>query len=677
MSSSTKIALSSLVTSVPLVGQSYANKLKNLNIFTVADLLHHYPIRYLDRRHSTLIKDLQIGETVTIHAQLLNFRQIYTKSGKNLQQASIIDSSGSLTITWFNQRFLSNALRPGEKYAFSGKVREYRGQFTLSAPDFELLDTSKETLHSGRLVPVYPETLGVSSKWLRSRLKLALQTTDITDHLPSNIVNSEKLLDLCAALKYIHFPDSDDHLNKAKRRLAFDELFLLQLQGAFKRKQWHQLSTPYIIKPKQSDLDTFINKLPFILTSAQVRACGEILTDLSTSTPMNRILEGDVGSGKTVVAAITFFAAFLSGYRSLFMAPTEILAHQHYQELKRLFKGTSVSVGLLTGSTKSEGYKDILVGTHALLYQTKKPEKISLIIIDEQHRFGVQQRYQLENISPHPHRLTMSATPIPRTVALTLYGDLDVSILDQMPKNRLPVKTWVVPHTKRNSAYSWIKKQITENHSQVFVVCPLIDPSQSLKLTQVKAVTDEYLSLQKIFPGLHLALLHGRLKSSEKEEILLKFKNKKTNILVSTPVIEVGIDIPSATIMVIEAAERFGLAQLHQLRGRVGRGDQQSYCLLFTSTANQTESRRLTSLTKFNSGFKLAQVDLKLRGPGEVFGITQHGFTQLKLAKLSDHKLLSQTKLAAHALLNQDPNLQSYTQLLKFITSSTFSISPN
>jgi len=724
------LSLTDPITNIPLIGPNYADKLHKLNIHTVGDLLHHYPIRYLDRSQFTIIQDLKDGEIATIIAEVLDFKNIYTKFGKNLQQAKVADATGQIQITWFNQSFLSRTIREGEWYAFSGRVKDYHGRLTLQAPEHERVDENslsgwqrqgdpqklpagKEkfnqntksgspadaifggvsltgpagsqllpSLHTGRLVAVYPETAGVSSKWLRSRIKATLDTADITDHLAPATIQRYSLKPLSYSLTQIHFPESQDTLTLARHRLAFDELFFLQLEGTHKRHLLKQKQVSRLIQLHHQEIRHFIDSLPFKLTRAQHRATGQILEDLEKGSPMNRLLEGDVGSGKTVVAAIAAYATHLSGLKSLFMAPTEILANQHYRELTKLFAATNLSIGLRTGATKQIGEFDLTIGTHALLFdknlsgsqaparppkpkakEEEPPNNLGLIIIDEQHRFGVAQRAKLESLGDNPHRLTMSATPIPRTIALTLYGDLDVSIIDELPHGRERIKTWVVPSAKRTGAYRWIRDQIATQTAQVFVVCPLIDPSETDKLKEVKSARQEYDKLTKIFPDFKIGLIHGRLKSAEKNRAITDFKTRITQILVATPVIEVGIDIPQAAVIVIEAAERFGLAQLHQLRGRVGRGDTQSYCLLFTSTDTQTVSHRLTAMTRYHSGFKLAEIDLKIRGPGEVFGVMQHGFDALKLARLSNIKLIETTKEAATNIISTDPNLDHYPQL--------------
>lgn len=665
------------VTSVPLVGPSYEKLLKKLAITSVKSLLYHYPVKYLDRSEIQRISDLVLDQPQTILAQVVEFKNIYTRTGKNIQQAVLSDESGSIKATWFNQRYLSQAIKEGATYAFSGKPKLYQNKLVLSSPDFELSDGQKESVHSGRLVPVYPETAGVSSKWLRSRLKMLLEQVEIPEYLPDDIVSEYHLISLHQALSQIHFPESRESLAVAQQRLGFDELFQLQLQGAFKRFHWHQQRSPFTIHPQHERVQQFIKELPFTLTGAQERAVSEITTDLMSTTPMNRLLEGDVGSGKTVIAAIASYLMYLNGLKTVVMAPTEILALQHFQEFVKLFNKHSIAIGLATSNRKLTKSWDMMVGTHALLFALEKRDDIGLVIVDEQHRFGVSQRAKLEEFGNTPHRLSMSATPIPRTVALTIYGDLDVSILDEMPKERQKVKTWVVPHTKREGAYQWMEEQMSQHGSQIYVVCPLVDDSDTEMFSGIKSATQEYNRLVPLFPNHRIGLLHGKMSGAQKDEILRNFKEHKLDILVSTPVIEVGINVPNATIMVIEGAERFGLAQLHQLRGRVGRGHKQSYCLLFTTKQNKTENSRLKALTQYNSGFKLAEIDLKLRGPGEVFGTMQHGFDTLKLAKLSDYELVNQTKIAAEKLIQADPTLRKYPKILELLSNEHNPIAAN
>lgn len=673
------LKLNDSVDQIPFVGDNYRKKLAKLNLLTVEDLLYHYPHRYLDRRQLNTIDEIQADQEVNLIAQVVKYDNIVTRNRKQLQKAVVEDETGKLEITWFNQPFLSRVIKINNTYSFSGKAKIFANKLTLSSPDFEWLGNESyekaQAVHTGKLVPIYPETAGVSSKWLRSRIDHVLKNLDWLDPIPAGIKKKHKLIELELALNWIHQPNAEDEIDQAKKRLAFDELFLLQLQGAIRRIRWHQSRTEHKLTWPEKEVDAFTKSLPFELTAAQKTSAEEILADLQRSRPMNRLLEGDVGSGKTVVAALGLYASYLSKTRGVLMAPTEILAQQHYKELVRLFGSSEVSVGLITGSSKSKPDADIMVGTHALLFQQDLFNQVGLIVIDEQHRFGVSQRAKLEKLATHPHRLTMSATPIPRTVALTLYGDLDVSIIDQMPQNRKPVKTWLVPEKKRQAGYKWIAEQIDKG-DQIFVVCPLIDKSEAIMLEKVRSASQEYKYLQSIFPQYKLALLHGRMKSEEKERIISAFKSGKIDILISTQVIEVGIDVPNATIMIIEAAERFGLAQLHQLRGRVGRGDKPGYCLLFAT--DDANSQRLRSLTKYHSGFKLAEIDLKLRGPGDVFGVTQHGFDSLKVARLSDKKLMAATKTEADDLVKSDPELQQYPLLkLKINQLSEQDISAN
>jgi ATP-dependent DNA helicase RecG len=511
-------------------------------------------------------------------------------------------------------------------------------------------------------VPVYSETRGISSKWLRRQVfKLLEEKNQLKDYLPEIIIKANGLMKLSDAIEKIHFPKTLEEAEVARQRLSFDELFDIQLAAIIRRKAWEKNTIKKPWKDFNTKANNFIKKLPFELTNAQQRSVKEILTDLSSTKPMNRLLEGEVGSGKTVVGAITMYVAFLNGFQSAFMAPTEILAQQHYQTLKVLLEPLGVKVELFTSSTKNNQEFNVAIGTHALVYKKVKFDKLGLVIIDEQQRFGVEQRTIIKEKGKNVHLLTMTATPIPRTVALTMYGDLDLSILDEMPVGRKLVKTWLVPPEKRSGAYTWIEKQIKENTDQVFIVCPFIEESESM-LT-VKAATKEFARLQKeIFPNLKLGLLHGKMKATEKESILNDFRDKKIDILVSTPVVEVGIDIPNATVMLIEEADRFGLAQLHQLRGRVGRSDKQSYCLLFTSSVNETTIERLKALETIYSGAALAELDLKLRGAGEIYGTSQHGKQVLKVASFSDFALIDKTKKEAEKIF---PEIDKYPELLE------------
>ena len=589
--------------------------LEKLNIFSDEDLLHHYPFRYEN------LKDYQLGTIVSS-------KNIFTRSGKTVQKILIKTNAGIQEITYFNQPYLEKTLKTGVNISLAGNEYEVNGPF----------------IHTGRLVPIYPETRGISSKALRRRIYNLLQTVRLQDWLPEKIKNKHKLLDLNSAIQQIHFPNNQAQIDAATKRLSFDELFLLQLEARERKSQWQEKKLSHQFKIDQEKILNLIISLPFPLTSGQNCCLKEILGDLAKDKPMNRLLQGEVGSGKTVIAALAIYVAYLNGYQSCLMAPTEILANQHFQTLKTVFANTGIKIGLITGSTKTVT-GDIFVGTHALLFRKLDLTKLGLVVIDEQHRFGVKQRSRLLTGESTPHLLTMTATPIPRTVALTLYSDLDMSVLDEMPQGRSIVKTWVIPAEKRLDAYHWVASQIATHKTQAFIVCPLIEPSEKETMKDIKAVTQEFNQLKLIFNQLKLGLIHGRLKNKDKDHILEEFRKNKINILVATPVIEVGIDFPNATIMIIENAERFGLAQLHQLRGRVGRSEKNSYCLIFSQS--QLSLKRLKYLETNYSGLKLAKMDLKLRGPGNLYGLKQHGFLQLKLASLMDIDLINQSRQAA------------------------------
>jgi len=657
-----------------LVGPTYGKKLEKLNIETIEDLIFHFPFRYDDFSLISPIGRVQAGETVTICGQIQEIVNEYTRGGKKIQKAIVSDSSGSLEIVWFNQPFLVRTFRVGKSYNFSGKVDWFGRQKVFVSPDYEL-QKSGTSIHTGRLVPVYPETFGVSSKWLRSRIKTALELLgeEIKEFLPLKIIKNENLLPEKEAIFQIHFPDSKVEAEKARERLAFDELFLLQLAALKRKKDWQKKTLGKKFSVDQEKVLDFIAKLPFELTQAQKKVLKEILADLGKTKPMNRLLQGDVGSGKTVVAAAAAYVCFLNGWQTLFMAPTEILANQHYQTLKILLEPLGIPLELITSSKKtkvSTNKTKVSIGTHALLYQKFEQEKIGLVVVDEQHRFGVEQRKLLAKKGGSPHFLTMTATPIPRTIALSLFGDLDLSRLDEMPQGRLRVKTWVVPQEKRQDAYQWIRSQVKDSQKQAFIICPFIEESESL--SSVKAAKKEFeLLSQVIFPDLKLGLLHGRVKAKEKEQVLGGFRAGKIDILVATPVVEVGIDIPKATIMVIEAADRFGLAQLHQLRGRVGRSQWQSYCFLFTENENPQVLNRLKTMEHTHIGMELAEIDLKLRGPGEIYGTKQHGFPDLRVASFTDLVLIQKTRLAAESVLKQrvfSPKLKTRLQKYKIET---------
>ncbi len=696
-----------------------AKKLDKLDIHTLSDLLYHLPSRYDDFSIISSINRLRIGEVVTIRGTVEEMKNEYTKRFKKLQRAKVSDSTGVLEVVWFNQPFLTRVIQKGDTISLSGRIEWQNRKKALISPDYEILTNNLAPIHTGRLVPVYPETKGLTSKWLRRQVYNLLQENlqAFEEFLPQEILESFELYVYSKALEQVHFPDSLEIASKARHRLAFDEVFLLQLAAKKRKEEWRKKlkGLSFKIAEFQNQVEAFWNKLPFELTGAQRRSINEIFADLAKDKPMNRLLEGDVGSGKTVVAAISMYVAHLNGYQSVLMAPTEILAQQHYATISKLLEPLGVNISLATGSKKinhviarnphqaetkqsslsrhpelDSGSKkkmpkqvrhdmdkiatpaegevrndekafDILVGTHAVLSENINFDRLGLVIIDEQQRFGVEQRSILRGKGENPHLLTMTATPIPRTVALTLYGDLELSLLDEMPKGRQKIKTWLVPQEKREAGYKWISDKILKEKDQVFIVCPFIEESESMQT--IKAATKEFEILKKdIFPNLKLGLLHGKMKSKEKDAVLEEFRKGDINILVATPVVEVGIDIPNATIIVIEASERFGLSQLHQLRGRVGRGDKASFCLLFTESKTPQSISRLKALEVTHNGAELAELDLKLRGAGELYGTLQHGRKWLKIASFSDLSLIQATRHEAEKIF---PDLSKYPLLLE------------
>lgn len=659
----------------------YSGRLTKLDIRTVGDLLFHIPSRYEDFSLISPIGKLQEGERVTVRGTVHTVNNDYTKYAKKVQKAVIGDDTGTIEAIWFNQPYLLKVLKPHTDISLSGKVTFYNRKLVIQPTEYEVLFDSTDPIHTGRLVPIYPETYGVSSKWLRRQVYSLLRKHSdiIEDTLPENIRKEQSFDSLEQTLQNIHFPASLDDAQKARERLSFEELLLLHLKTLKRRSAWDEkkVGKPLSIQKHTREIQKFITSLPFTLTSAQEKAIEEIFSNLESDKPMNRLLQGDVGSGKTVVAAVAMFAVFKNNMESVLMAPTEILAQQHFKTLSKLLTPHNIKVGIATGSTKQhtkKGEFDVLVGTHALLHDSIGFTRLGLVVIDEQQRFGVEQRGTIRGKGKNPHLLTMTATPIPRTVALTLYGDLDLSVLKEMPKGRKKIKTWLVPPIKRTAGYDWIRKEIRTNNSQAFIICPFIEESENMQT--VKAATTEFERLRKdVYPDLKLGLLHGKLKPKEKEAILLSFRNNEFDILVATPVVEVGIDIPNATVIVIEGAERFGLAQLHQLRGRVGRGDKQSYCLLFTESKNPATLSKLRAMEKTHIGSELAELDFKLRGPGEMYGTLQSGANTLKVASFSDTALIHRTRVTAEKLyktLNTYPSLKK-----KLLDSTSKNISPD
>ncbi|OGV96407.1 hypothetical protein A2W24_04735 [Microgenomates group bacterium RBG_16_45_19] len=636
---------------LPGVGPQSAAKLKNLEITTVFDLLHYYPFRHDDLSHLTQVVSLREGDQATVCGSCDQLLLLRTKTGRTLQKCRFSDVTGSLSVTWFNQPFLITQLRRQPQICLSGTVTRYHGQLNLVSPEYEF--TRHPRIHTGRLVPIYHETKAFSSKWLRSRLAALLdRLPPLPDWLPPDILTPQSLIAYDQALRAIHFPDNQDQFIAASRRLKFDELLAFQLLAQKRRRTWLSKHLSYRFKPFPQKTKALIRQLPFTLSLSQQSALQAILTDLSQATAMNRLLQGEVGSGKTVVAAIAMYLTHLNGLASVLMAPTDILARQHYATIKQLLTPLSLKPSLQTQAlTLSHPQSHFIIGTHALLFRPLPPN-LGLVVIDEQHRFGVHQRTALLKQPTLPNVLSLTATPIPRTLALTIYAELAISYLKPLPHQQTPVKTWLVPEAKRPAAYTWIKQQIDRHQDQVFFVCPLIADSPQPQLDQVKAAETTFDQLRRtVFKDYRVGLLHSRLKAPAKAAVLTAFRHHQLDLLVSTPVIEVGIDIPNATIMVIEAAERFGLAQLHQLRGRVGRGTKPGYCLLFTTTAKANQ--RLTYLTTVADGNRLATLDLKLRGQGDLYGTRQSGHIAFRLASFQDLELIQAAHQAAVAAPDQ------------------------
>ena len=698
------------IQSLPRISPPYQKRLLKLGVKNLRDLFYYFPFRYDDFSVIKPIAELKLYETATVQGKITEIKSIRTwKKRIFITEAFLNDQSGSIRAVWFNQPFLTNTLKEGQMLSLSGKVNFDKSLY-LSNPAYEKISQGfKDLRHTGRLVAIYPETKGLTSRWLRYILKLFLPKflPQIKDYLPLEIKRSQRLLDLNKAIEQIHFPKTIGHAQAARTRLAFDELLLIQLFVLQQKLKWQKNNSPKIAF-NQVLIKNFVGSLPFKLTDAQRRSAWEILQDLNRSKPMNRLLEGDVGSGKTVVAAIAMLEVATENWQAALMAPTEILAWQHFKEISKLLDKQNIAIGLLTGAEakvsdtrgvndikKGELYKNILkgevqivIGTHALIQETVRFKNLALAVVDEQHRFGVAQRASLQkNIvkledglaGTIPHLLSMTATPIPRTLALTIYGDLDISLLDQMPKGRQEIITKIVAPANRQEAYEFIRQQIKQGR-QVFVICPRIEQKEieteisdfefadgrKNAWDDVKAVKEEYEKLHKIvFPDLRLAMLHGKLKSKEKGKVMQDFKNGKTDILVSTSVVEVGVDIPNASVMMIEGADRFGLAQLHQFRGRVGRGLHQSYCFLFTESGTKNTNARLKALVTCKNGFELAEKDLAIRGPGQFYGTQQWGLPDLSMASLADMTLVKNVREEAGKLLAKDPNLANFPELAK------------
>jgi ATP-dependent DNA helicase RecG len=668
---------------ISLITPRYHRVLKKLGLFCVKDFLFYLPFRYDDFRKNVMLSSEHLEKNVTVEGKISKTK--LNRSWKRkmaIAEIFVEDASGTLLkAVWFNQPYVLESLRQGETVRLSGKLTMNGKDFSMSSPAWE--KSSRDATNTARLVPVYPETSGITSKWIRWQMKNFLPLSELLpDIIPADILEKYNLYDISETIRQLHFPDSREKLLRAQKRMAFQEMFLIQLKALEVRKN-REGKKGMKIGFDEKLVKSFVATLPFKLTDAQRKASFEILKDLEKPRPMNRLLNGDVGSGKTIVAAVAVLETILSSRQATLMAPTEVLARQHFESFSKLFEKYDVKIALLTGSYKliqgesvtrlealekiKNGKIDFVIGTHALIQKDVSFQNLALTIIDEQHRFGVAQRAAIQqettlledgNARTIPHLLTMTATPIPRTLAIAFFGSLDLSILDEMPKNRKPIITKIIPPDEQEKIYSFTGSEIKKGR-QAFVIFPLVEESTSESMLDVKAAVKEREELQKVFPEFKIGLLHGRMKAKEKEDVMRKFHEKEFHILVSTSVVEVGIDVPNSTIIIIENSERFGLTQLHQFRGRVGRGAHQSYCFLFSKTSAQ----RLKILEKSNDGFLIAEKDLELRGPGQFFGHIQSGVADIAMENLSNLKLIKFARAESLEILSADPQLKKHPLL--------------
>ena len=691
------------------VGKKYQQKLANRGILTVGDLLYHFPFRYDDFSAFKKIDQINLDESVTVQGRIVSVKTTPTRR-RNLvlTEAYLVDDTGQIKIVWYNAPAVLKPLRVGKAVRISGKTKlDRQSEMFFSHPNIEFIPLSAlqreqaETVvnldeesmatgfNTGILAPIYHEIGNLKTFWFRRIIKNLLSQVNIVEFIPQDILHSQKLPGREWALHAIHFPNSAEEVELAKKRFAFEKIFLLQLKFLLLKQEQEGRKAP-AIPFNEEFIKNFVQSLPFQLTAAQKKCAWQIIKDLEKNKPMNRLLEGDVGTGKTVVSALAILSVMNQLYQAALLAPTEVLALQHYRELRRFYKQFDFKVALLTRSETRCGYVnagdkkiskrklleqlsrgeiDLLIGTHAIIQDAVNFKNLALLVIDEQHRFGVRQRAHLQQQALRakrpdkkiPHLLSMTATPIPRTLSLTIFGNLDLSILDEFPAGRKKIITKVVPAENYQQVYNFVQTELQKGR-QAFIICPLVQ--ETSKMAEVKAAVEEYQRLQeRVFPNFKLGLLHGKMKPKEKNEIMKRFKEKELDILVSTSVVEVGVDVPNANIMIIEGAERFGLAQLHQFRGRVGRGEHQSYCFLFTSPQVQTGTERLRTLEETNDGFKIAEADLKLRGPGQFMGTAQSGLPDIAMESLADVRVIEQARQEAQRVLAADPKLKKLAAL--------------
>ncbi len=663
-------------------------RLERVGVVTVEDMLWYFPTRHVDFTNVIPIAEMFVGSRATVVGTIQKSRVAFMGRGRRATEIVIKDESGSLRVMWFNQPYLAKQLPVGARVGLAGNVTAYKGKPQLSAPEWELLEREDAGTHVGRFVPVYPLTQGLPGRTVRKLARAAVEqfAHQVPESLPAELLEETTYPSEAEAIGQLHFPESMEARDRARERLALQELLAIQIAVLSRKREARDRRDAPIVRLTGDFIQTFVDALPFALTNAQIRSITEVRADLARDEPMARLLQGDVGSGKTVVAAAAMLGAVSAGYQAALMAPTEILAEQHYRTLRSIFAaedeeslfsshavspalGRPLRMALLTGATKAarkrqlqsalkHGEMDIVVGTHALIEERVGMEKLGLAIVDEQHRFGVMQRDALRGKGGSPHLLVMTATPIPRTLALTIYGDLDVSRLDEMPPGRQPIETRFAAPEERDEVYARVREEVAAGR-QVFVICPLVEESEAV---EARSATEEFERLRhEVFPELadRMRLLHGRMSSADKEAAMSDFRDERAVILVSTAVVEVGVDIPNATVMVIEGADRFGLSQLHQFRGRVGRAEHQSFCYLLSETDAEPARKRLSLMERTSDGFDLAEADLELRGPGEYFGTRQSGMPDLRVAKLTDHALLLTARNFAERILDRDPNLRA------------------
>lgn len=638
------------------VGPERAKAFEKKGIKTCEDLLYYLPRGHEDRTKFYEIADCPVGEFSCIKAKVYSpVHETRIKKNFNIYSMVVFDDSGAINVVWYNNRFVKNAFRTGEEVLFYGKIEFSHGKKELLNPIYEKAENQR---YIGKIVPIYPLFGNITQKVIAGLVEKAMEALgEIDEYLPDSIMQKYEICDINFAMKNIHFPKDFESYTLARKRFVFEELLLMQLALLARRNENEKAKrTPF------SDTDCaneFIKSLPFELTGAQKRVIDEICRSFKAKTPMNRLVQGDVGSGKTVVAAAGMYVASKNGYQSAIMAPTEILAGQHYNTFSELFKNTGIKCVLLTGSTKDKktvyeqiknGEYDVIIGTNAIIQKDVLYKNLGFVVADEQHRFGVSQRAKLTAKGENPNTLIMTATPIPRTLSLILYGDLDISVIDELPPGRKPVKTYAVGEDMRKRIYAFLDKHI-KNGSQAYIVCPLIEESEKSDLANAKEVFER---LKNVFPEFSVGLIHGKMKPKEKEEVMQDFVENKIQMLVSTTVIEVGVNVPNSNIMIIENAERFGLSTLHQLRGRVGRGQEEAFCIMFTSALSNITKKRMETLCSSNDGFYISEQDLKLRGPGDFFGTRQHGLPDLKVANLfTDNKILETAQNAAKEILEK------------------------